>query len=188
MRRRVALCALTATLGSAGTASAEPQWNVGALTGVCGRGADGSYWQDTCWYNGVRGDVLFGRSRYSDVSAGPFASITSAGFDDVRLGGGATLLLPVTQYLPLGLSLGGYARQEDDWDPGVSGWLFFGSRSYNFHSSYGIAAGLFLGVEHDLRDPGHNAIVVGVQIDGLVLALPFLFTYEWLRGNPDEDD
>ncbi|MBK8999481.1 MAG: hypothetical protein IPM35_27485 [Myxococcales bacterium] len=188
MRRRVALCALTATLGSAGTASAEPQWNVGALTGVCGRGADGSYWQDTCWYNGVRGDVLFGRSRYSDVSAGPFASITSAGFDDVRLGGGATLLLPVTQYLPLGLSLGGYARHEDDWDPGVSGWLFFGSRSYNFHSSYGIAAGLLLGVEHDLRDPGHNAIVVGVQIDGLVLALPFLFTYEWLRGNPDEDD
>lgn len=184
--RRVAVWALAATLGSVGSAHAEPQWNASAVTGVCGRGADGSYWQDTCWYNGARADVLFGRSRYSDVSAGPFVSLTTAAFDDLRLGGGASVLLPVTDYLPLGVSLGGYARHQDDWQPGVSGWLFFGSRSYNFHSSYVMAGGLLLGLEQDLKDEKQNAIVIGAQIDGLVLALPFIFAYEWLRGGSDE--
>jgi hypothetical protein len=167
---------------------ADPQWNASAVIGGAAAVRICAYWQDTGWYNGVRGDVLFGRKRYSDLSAGPFASVTTAGFDDLRLGGGATLLLPVTQYLPLGLSVGGYARHEDQWEPGVSAWLFFGSRSYNFHSSYGMAAGLLLGIEHDLRDPGQNAIVIGAQIDGLVLVLPFVFGYEWLAGSHDEDE
>ena len=185
---RAALVVLAATLSFTTAAQAEPQWNASALTGVCGRGADGAYWQDTCWYNGVRGDVLFGRKRYSDASAGPFVSVTSAGFDDLRLGGGATLRLPVTKYLPLGLSAGGYARREDSWNPGLSGWLFFGSRSFNFHSSYVMAGGLVLGMEHDLKGPKHNTLVIAAQIDGLVLALPFLIGYEWLAGRNRDDD
>lgn len=185
---RVALVVLAATLAVTTTARAEPQWNASALTGVCGRGSDGAYWQDTCWYNGVRGDVLFGRTRYSDVSAGPFVNVTTAGFDDLRLGGGATLLLPVTQYLPLGISAGAYARRDDSWSPGLSGWLFFGSRSFNFHSSYVMAAGLLLGIEHDVKDPKQSALVVAAQIDGLVLALPFLLGYDWIAGRNRDDD
>jgi len=186
--RRAALPALAATLAVASPASAEPQWNVSALTGVCGRGAGAEYWGDTCWYNGVRGDVLFGRERYSDLSVGPYLAASTAGFDDLRLGAGGTLLLPVTDYVPLGLSLGGYARKRGEWQPGVAGWLFLGSRSFNFHGSYVMAGGLLLGVEQDLREPRENAFVVAAQIDGLVLALPFIFAYEWLRGSPNEDE
>lgn len=185
--KRSALSALTATLLFAAGSRADPQWNASAVTGVSGVGAGSEYWQDTRWYNGARADVLFGRTRYSDLSLGPFASVTTAGFDDLRLGAGGTLLLPITSYFPLGLSLGGYARRDAEWQPGISGWLFLGSRSYNFHSSYVMAGGILLGLERDLRDPSTNAIVIGAQIDGLLLALPFLFTYEWLRGGRDED-
>jgi hypothetical protein len=186
--RSVALFALAATLAGARPARAEPQWNASAVTGVCGLGTDGAYFSDTCWYNGARADVLFGRTRYSDLSAGPFLGITTAGFDDVRVGGGGTLLLPVTRYLPVGLSFGGHGRHEAGWTPGLSGWLFFGSRSFNFHSSYVMAGGLLLGVEHDLRGPRQNTIVVAAQIDGLVLALPFLMAWEWAAGAKDEGE
>ncbi|MBK7578744.1 MAG: hypothetical protein IPI67_00945 [Myxococcales bacterium] len=185
--RRVALSALVTTLCAADPAAADPQWNASAITGLCGKGSDGSYFSDTCWYNGVRADLMLGRQRYSDISAGPFLGVTTAGFDDLRLGGGATLLLPVTQYFPIALSLGGYARHENDWQPGVSGWLFVGSRSYNFHSSYVMAGGLLLGYEQDLRGQRENAIVITAQVDGLLLVLPFIIGYEWLRGSPEDD-
>ncbi len=188
LRATIALAGTAVVACAAGRAEADPQWNASLVTGVCGLGAKSSYWDDTCFYNGVRADLLFGRNRYSDVSAGPFVSVATASFDDLRTGGGATLLLPITDYLPLGLSLGAYGRHDDGWHPGASGWLFFGSRSYNFHSSYVMAGGLLLGLERDLDSQGRNAIFVGAQIDGLVLALPFIFTYEWLRGSPDDDE
>src|SRR5215217_3354426 len=111
------------------SARADPQWNAGLITGVCGRGQDDAYWDDTCWYNGARADVLFGRNRNADFGVGPFASISTAGFDDLRLNAGGSLLIPVTPYFPIVLSAGGYARHDDGWTPGASGWLFFGSRS-----------------------------------------------------------
>jgi hypothetical protein len=185
--RRVAavVISLGATLSS--PAAADPQWNASAITGVCGRGAEGSYWQDTCWYNGARAHVLFGRSRNSDVGVGPYLSVTTAGFDDLRLTGGGSLLLPVNAYLPIVLSAGAYARHEDDWTPGVSGWLFWGSHSYNFHSHYVMSGGLLLGLERDVRGPNQNNIVIAAQIDGLVLALPFLLAYDWIRGPPEDE-
>jgi hypothetical protein len=131
--------------------------------------------------------VLFGRSRNADAAVGPYVDFTTAGFEDVRLGGGASLLLPANPYLPLVLSAGGYARKDDPgWEPGVAGWLFLGSRSYNFHSSYGIAAGLLAGVQYGLGDSKETAIVISLQIDGQLLLIPFLAGYYWLRGAPDD--
>src|SRR5262245_4815457 len=98
-------------------AHADPQWNASLVTGLCGRGVDDEYWSDTCWYNGARADVLLGRNRNSDFGVGPFASITTAAFDDIRLGGGGSILLPITPYFPLVLSGGGYARHDDGWTP-----------------------------------------------------------------------
>lgn len=187
MRRRAGL-AFAFVLTSALSAHADPQWNASALTGVCGRGESGNWWQDTCWYNGARADVLFGRNRNSDFAVGPFAQVATAGFDDLRLTGGASLLIPLTAYFPLMLSAGGYERHQDGWHPGASGWLFFGSRSYNFHSSYVMTGGLLLGVEQDFRAPRPNAIFVGAQIDGLVLVLPFIAAYEWIKGRNEDDD
>ena len=168
------------------TASARlfaAEWNASALTGVCGTGVDREYWQHTCWFNGLRADVLFGRSRNLDFGVGPFADVTTAGFDDVRFGSGASALLPVHPFLPLVLSAGGYARKSAlGWEPGVEGFVFFGSRSYNFHSSYGIAAGVIGGLQLGLGDSRESAIVIALQLDGQILLLPFVAAYQLLRG------
>ena len=169
-------------------AKADPQWNASLLTGVCGTGSN-AYWQHTCWFNGLRGDVLFGRSRNADIGVGPFMQLTTAGFHDLRLEGGPTLLLPVHPYFPIQLSAGGYARHSAaGWEPGVSGWLFIGSKSYNYHSSYIMTGGLLVGLHYGLGRTKERTIVIAAQIDGLALALPFIIGYEWLRGPPSGDD
>jgi len=168
------------------TASTElfaAEWNASLLTGVCGTGVERQYWQDTCWFNGLHADVLFGRSRSLDFGAGPFADVTTAGFDDVRFGAGASALLPVHPFLPLVFSAGGYARKSElGWEPGIEGYVFFGSRSFNFHSSYGIAAGLVGGLQFGLGDSRESAIVIALQIDGQILLLPFVAAYQLVRG------
>ena len=185
--RSVAAVVISLSATLAWPAAADPQWNTSVITGVCGRGIEGEYWQDTCWYNGARAHVLFGRSRNSDVGVGPYLSVATAGFDDLRLTGGGSLLLPISAFLPVVLSAGVYARHDREWTPGVSGWLFWGSHSYNFHSSYVMSGGLLLGIERDVSGPRGNAIVIAAQIDGLVLALPFLLGYEWIRGAPEDE-
>jgi len=97
--------------------------------------------------------------------------------------------LPVTEYFPLGLSAGAYARKSElGWEPGLAARLFFGSRSYNFHSSYGIATGLLAGVDYGLGDSKEILIVIALQLDGLLTTLPFVAAYEWVRGPPDEEE
>jgi hypothetical protein len=81
------------------------------------------------------------------------------------------------------LSAGGYARKSAfGWEPGVEGFVFFGSRSYNFHSSYGIAAGVIGGLQFGLGDSRESAIVIALQLDGQILLLPFAAAYQLLRG------
>lgn len=175
-----------ATLCWARDADADPQYSAGLVSGVCGRGSGSELWQDTCWYNGLRAELLLGRQRSADFGAGPYLDVTTAGFDDVRFGGGLLGLAP-TGSLPLVLSLGAYGRRDDDqWFPGLAAWLFVGSRSYNFHSNYAIAAGLLVGYQRDLDDQGANAIVVSLQIDGMLLAIPALFAVSAFRGSPEE--
>lgn len=188
MRVGLLLGVASALLALSSAARADPQWNASLLTGVCGRGARPSWWQDTCWYNGVRGDVLFGQSRDADLGVGPFAAVTTAGFDDLRLEGGASVLLPVSAFVPVGLSAGGYARKSEfGWEPGLSGWMFVGARSYNFDSSYSMAGGLLVGLQYGLGETRETTLVIGAQLDALALALPFLLGYQWLRGPPSDD-
>jgi hypothetical protein len=61
-----------------------------------------------------------------------------------------------------------------------------GSRSYNFHASYAMAIGVVGGIQAGLGDSRETAIVVAAQIDGLLLAMPFIAAYGWLRGSPSE--
>jgi len=176
-----------ASLLLARTAAADPQWNVSWVTGAAGVGDSDDHWQDTRWYNGIRGDVLFGRQRNADIGLGPYVSASTAGFDDARLGGGGSMQLPIHAYLPLVLSAGAYGRHDGDWHPGAAAWLFWGSRSFNFHSSYVMTGGLLVGFEQDVDDQRQNAWMIGAQIDGLVLVLPFILGYEWIKGSPEDD-
>ena len=189
MRTALAACAVVLTALTARPARADPQWNVSAITGVCGSGTRDSFWQDTCWWNGLRGDVILGRAREKDVGIGPHLSLETAGFDDLRLGAGATTVLPLIGSVPFALSAGGYARSSSaGWEPGVAGSLFFGSRSYNFHGSYAIAAGLLVGLNVGLGDSRETAIVVAGQVDMLFLLMPFIAAYGWVHGPPDDHE
>ncbi|MCA9640098.1 MAG: hypothetical protein KC492_05360, partial [Myxococcales bacterium] len=151
-------------------AYADPQGNVSIITGLCGEGTRDELWQSTCWYNALHGDVILGRDRNSDFGIGPYLDVGTAGFDDLRLGGGGSLHIPVHPYVPAVLSLGGYARRfSDGWEPGLAGDLFIGSRSYNFHSAYVMTGGVSLGARYGVGGSKELTLIIAAQLDSSVI-------------------
>ncbi len=181
-RRWLGALAFTSSAFWSLTAAARPQANVAWATGVCGVGAGSNPWQETRWCNGLRADVLLGRERGTDFALGPYAQIMTAGFWDARFAAGASALLPINDDFPLVLSLGAGAHELSHAE--LEGWLFWGPRAYNFHASYALSGGILLGYSRDLASGAESTLFAGVQIDGLVLALPFLLLYEWAAGSP----
>jgi hypothetical protein len=178
-RACVAAAALAPLLAT--QARAGPQTSIGLTLGgvvrdVQGSGASGAF------HLGARGDVLLLRSRNSDMAVGPYVEVATALFHDADLGGGLGLLLPMTEDFPLLLSAGGFARDGDgrSWRPGLEGTLLVGPRSYNFHSWYGLAGGLFLQTRWLPHSPSTLDIVIGAQVDVELLALPFVFAWQSL--------
>jgi hypothetical protein len=168
-------------------ARAEPEWNLAAETSLCGRGDHGAVWKKTGFCGGIRGDVLFGRERNSDLALGPYATLGTATFSDVRFGGGLRVLLPTLGGdFPVLVSAGILSRNGSDVR--VSSEAFFGLRSHNFHGAYAMASGIVLGGDKAVSGGSGNTLYVGLQIDGLWLALPFILGYEALRGIPDPGD
>jgi hypothetical protein len=186
MRRAPLVATLLAAISSAASAHAEPEWNVAAQTNLCGLGND-RVWQKTGFCGGIRGDLLFGRERNRDFALGPYASFGTATFSDVRFGGGLSLLLPTLEGdFPIVLSAGALSRNGSDVR--LAGEAFFGLRSHNFHGHYVMASGIVLGGDSVVSSGHGNTLYVGLQIDGLWLALPFILGYEWLHKTPDPGD
>lgn len=173
-----ALAALAALTVLTRAAAATPQGHVAFRTSVCGAGDD-ALWRDTRWCNGVVADVLFGRERNRDFGLGPYAEISTAGFWDARYGGGVSALLPVTSDFPLLLSLGAYGHETDSIALGST--VFFGLRSHNFHGSYNFATGVVVSGYRDLGADNASLVAVGLELDALLLAMPFLFLAGELR-------
>jgi hypothetical protein len=171
---------------AAASVHAEPEWNVAAQTSLCGLGTD-QLWQKTGFCGGFRGDLLFGRERNADYALGPYATLGTATFSDVRFGGGLSLLFPTLEGdFPIVLSAGAQSRNGTDLR--LAGEAFFGLRSHNFHGHYAMASGIVLGGDSVLSGAPGNTLYVGLQIDGLWLALPFILGYEWLHKAPDPGD
>ena len=59
--------------------------------------------------------------------------------------------------------------------------MFFGSRSYNFHSLYGMAVGIFAQTRWVPASPATMDMVFGLQVDGELMALPWILIVEALR-------
>ena len=178
---------LLALSGGAAQLHAEPEWNVNARGALCGLGAHGEIWQKTGFCGGFRGDLLFGRDRNADIAFGPYATFGTATFSDVRFGGGLSLLLPaLSGDFPVVLSAGGLSR--NGTDARLSAEAFFGLRSHNFHGGYAMASGLIVGGDAAVSGAHGNTLYVGLQVDGLWLALPFILAYEALTPNPDPGD
>lgn len=128
---------------------------------------------------GGRLDLLFGREGPRDMALGPYLELTTAAFDTFETGGGVAWLVP-TGSTAFVFSGGGFARTSRfGLEPGVAGTIFWGARSYNYHSSYAIGAGLFAQGRYGLGGEGQQAdAVVGVQLDLVYLVLPWIFAYE----------
>jgi len=186
MRRIPFIATVLAFSAAASQARAEPEWNVAAQTSLCGLGTE-RVWQKTGFCGGFRGDLLFGRDRNADFALGPYATFGTATFSDVRFGGGLSVLLPTLEGdFPIVLSTGVQSRNGDDLR--LSGEAFFGLRSHNFHGHYAMASGLVLGGDSVISGTRGNTLYVGLQIDGMWLALPFILGYEWLHKAPDPGD
>ena len=173
-------------------AVAQPQGTAALTIGVASYGERYAQWDEPLFQLGSRGDLLFGRSSNADVGAGPYLEVLTLGFEDFQFGGGGSLLLPVIDYLPIVVSAGAYGRISEEpfegttVEPGVTGQVFWGTRSFNFHSAYVMSAGLLLQARVGLGDSRELAFVVGAQLDGLAISLPFLFVVNALRpGSPD---
>jgi hypothetical protein len=178
-RRAVAALHALAILGIASPVLASPEGRAGLRASVCGLGDDGALWQRTRPCFAVTGDLLFGRERNGDFGLGPFVELSTAGFFDARLGGGASLLVPVHDDFPLVVSAGVFTHELRT--AAVGGSLFWGARSFNFHGRYGLALGLFAGMTVDLGDRKETLVAVGADVDAFFLAAPFLLLADAVR-------
>jgi len=178
-------------LFGARSARAEPQATAGLTIGAAGVGFDRRIWESTAFHLGLRGDVIFGRRNNADFGVGPYVEVLTHAFDEIQFGGGVSTLVPVLDPFPLVVSVGAYGRKGDDafgLEPGVVGSLFFGSRSYNFHSNYVMTAGLLAEMRYGLGPSKETSIVLGAQLDLAALGLPFVFLINAIRGPSGEAD
>lgn len=186
MRSTPCIVTLLVVSSTAAQAHADPEWNLAAQTSLCGLGTE-HVWQKTGFCGGFRGDLLFGRDRNADFALGPYATFGTATFSDVRFGGGLSFLLPTLEGdFPIVLSAGAQSRNGSDLR--LAGEAFFGLRSHNFHGHYTMASGVVVGGDAVVSGARGNTLYVGLQIDGLWLALPFILGYEWLHKAPDPGD
>lgn len=156
------------------TARGTPQASAGLTTGGVVEDVVGPHSIGGAFHLGIRGDVLFLRSSPRDMGLGPYVDASTASFATSDVGGGLSWLVPAIEDLPLVVSAGAFARNGEgrSWAPGVEANLFGGSRSYNYHSSYGMAVGLFVQTRWVPLPPATLDVVIGVQLDLELLALP----------------
>lgn len=161
-------------------ASADPQVSVGLTLG--GGAANLRTSPLGVFHMGVQGDVLFLRKGDRDMAIGPYAEVLTVAFETFEVGGGVSWLIPVTEHVPLVLSVGAHARgYAGGWEPGIHARIWMGSRSYNFESVYGLSAGLFVEGRWGLGDGQQADILGGVQLDFELFALPFVLLYNAFR-------
>lgn len=163
----VAVCASNRVL-------AAPQWSAGVDPSVCLEQRDDGAGR-VAFCGSAHADLILGRQRERDFGLGPYATVGTVAFDDLRGTLGASALVPTWEDLGLVISAGGLL--DDSGRAGLEGSLFFGIRSYNFHGAYNFAGGVVLDVERTFGAGPSTVVSLGLRVDGLALALPFLLVW-----------
>jgi hypothetical protein len=180
--RRTALAfgALAGLALAARSARATPQLHGAATTGIALTDLR-TNGPRVAAHLGGRFDVLFLREGPRDMGVGPYVDVATAAFDTFEAGGGLSWLLPAGETAFV-LSGGAFARTSAfGWEPGAAATIFWGSKSFNYHSAYNLTVGLFAQGRYGFGD-GHQAdAIAGVEVDLEYLALPFLLAYEAIR-------
>ena len=164
---------------SSAPALAAPQISAGLTTGAALTDVRAENGPRVAYHLGGRLDMLLLRERANTMAIGPYIDVATAAFDTFETGGGLEWLVPAgdTAFI---FSGGAFARTSRfGWEPGAAGTIFWGSRSFNYHSTYSLGLGLFLQGRYGLSGTGKQAdAILGVQVDLQYLALPFIFAYE----------
>src|SRR5688572_25182993 len=180
MRRRLVACVI-ATLLAPALAHASPQLSAGMTTGAALTDFRADNGPRLAYHLGGRFDMLLLRDRAGTMALGPYVDVATAAFDTFESGGGLEWLLPAGETVFI-LSGGGFARTSRfGWEPGVASTLFWGSRSFNYHSIYSLGVGLFAQGRYGFSDGRQADAIFGAQIDLEYLGLPFLLAYEAIR-------
>jgi hypothetical protein len=170
-----------AVVGAPGSATATPQMSAGLTTGAALTDWRAGNGPRVAYHLGGRFDVLFLRDRANTMALGPYVDVATAAFDTFEGGGGIEWLIPAGDSAFL-LSGGLFGRTSRfGFEPGSAATVFWGSRSFNYHSSYSLGLGLFLQGRYGFGDGKQADAILGVQVDLEYLALPFLFAYEAIR-------
>lgn len=177
-RRAAVAGVLAAAFLATEVAAARPQVSAGLTGGAALTDLRFPHGPRVAGHLGGRFDVLFLRDGPKAMGLGPYLDVATHAFDTIEAGGGLSWLVPAgsTAFV---LSGGAFGRSAGfGLEPGVAGTVFWGSRSYNYHSTYGLAVGLFAQGRYGLGDGKQGDAIAGVQLDLAYLALPFLFLYE----------
>ena len=125
-------------------------------------------------------DILFFREKQRDVGFGPHLQVATASFQSFETGLGASVLLPTGGPVFI-LSAGPHLRvAHGTVDPGATATVFFGSRSFNFHSPYGYQLGVFVEGRQGITSR-QTEIYGGLHIDLAILALPAVLLAQSFR-------
>lgn len=163
-------------------ADAHVQNSASTQLGVVGRGDDSGLWQHTNANLGLRFESVWFRESPRDFGIGPYVEARTAWFHYGDYGGGLVALLPVDPTFPIWLGGGAFARRENDtWAPGYHGFVAWGSRSFNYESSYAMAYGLLLDARVHRGDLPGVDLVISASIDLEAFSFPLLYTISALR-------
>lgn len=173
-----ALIAAVAGLAEPGEARADTQLGAALTTGAGLTDMRASNGPRVAYHLGGRFDALFLRERAGTMALGPYVGVATEAFDTFQTGGGLEWLVPVGEPAFV-FSAGGFARTSRfGWEPGAEATIFFGSRSFNYHSTYSLGLGLFLQGRYGFGDGKQADAILGAHIDLEYLALPAVFLYE----------
>ena len=179
MRLLGGVAALVA-LWVAGDAQARPQLSLQGEAGWVLRGTERGHHSSLGL--GTRFEMVFGRSSPLDGGVGPYVEARTAGFDFGDYGAGLVGVIPVNPTFPLWFGAGALGRREAGaWAPAGHAFLAWGSRSFNYHGSWGMVFGLTLdGVVHGGE---HKGFDLGVQatVDLQAVVYPWMLLISWLR-------
>jgi hypothetical protein len=110
---------------------------------------------------------------------GPYAAVGTVGFRDVGVETGAAWLIPTGPTAFVIEAGPGFRAGFGTSSFGVHGTVYWGSRSFNYHSDYGVSGGLFLSAF--AGSAGEAVGTLGVQVDLAHLALPVVLLIEAVR-------
>lgn len=179
-RRAASAVAVAALALAPRAAAADPQIAVGASPGLAVRDLR-TTGPELAFTLAGRADAIFFRSRSSDMGLGPYVDVGTTAFDTLQAGGGATWVVPAFG-TAFALSGGALAHSAPGGvTPSAEASLFWGSRSYNFHSVYGATTGLVLTGRYGLGAGTQADVGLALRLDLAHLALPFVLLVNAFR-------